>query len=582
MPRLLMLLALIATPLPGYTEDEVAFRAMADEMERNFEQLRLGEEPAPYFIEYRMEDSYRLRVKAVLGAATSDSVSRSRRGSAQVRVGSHELDSSLVQRFNQRGSTMHRYYDPRGFTLPVDQDYAGIRRAFWVATDLAYKRALEDFAVKQADADRVLDRDGMPDFWKVEPAEMMEDISAEPVDEAAVRSLVGELSRVFEGIPEIHESAAWGSVGFRVVRQLNSEGTRVRRTVSEVTLGMIVRTQADDGAVLWDFELYKVPGWSQLPSATELKRAAHALARRLIDARKAQRLDQYIGPVLFQGQAAAVLFANQFATQLMSVPRMVAAEPAVRRWVTDLQEREQRFGRKIGARVLPRGSTLVDDPTLKEFAGLPLGGSFSVDDEGVPGRPKVLVEDGRLQQILSTRVPMYGTTGSTGNNRGGFPMPSNLILTSQQPANPKELRAKFEELRVDAATDFVIEIEKMAVNEVRQALESMQSMPAFSYGDRLPQALVAWKVYPDGSRVRIRNLNIEPFAVREFRRLEAVGDDPYVHTTTPPFPSGGTFLSGVRGRMEPASFVVPSLLFEELAVGDSKAMDRRPPVLSRP
>ncbi|MEM9532668.1 MAG: metallopeptidase TldD-related protein [Pseudomonadota bacterium] len=578
-PTLLAWLALLAGP--GAWAQEDLQQALADELERSIRQLKLNAEQGPYFVEYRVEESRSLQLKASFGGISRRYRNRSRSGSVQVRVGDYKLDSSLVPRFGQAG-TMHRYYPPNNFRLPLDDDYGAVRRAFWLATDLAYKRALEDYSVKLADTQVTVDRDGLVDFYSAEPAQVEELADPPPADEAALTELVVNLSNSLAAFDELHESAVWVSVVYRDVHYVNSEGSRFRRQVPDITWGAIARTQAPDGAVLWDFDRVRRRNLDQLPPAAELQERVQRLGQRLTEARSADRIDNYVGPVLFENQAAAVLFANVFATQLQSVPRMVASEPSVRPWIRDLQEREQRFGRKIGARVLPRGTQLVDDPTRDAFEGLPLVGTFAIDDEGVPARPKTLVDDGRLKQILSTRVPMFGTTESSGNNRGGFPMPGNLVLSSNVAADANERQLLLEELRIDAGTDYVLVIERLADSQAQRQLESMQSMAVFNYGNRLPEALVVWRVYPDGRRERVRNLSIEPFAVREFRRLEAVGDDPYVHSVTPPFPSGGVFLTGVRGRLEPVSYVVPSLLFEELSVADSKVMDQRPPVLSRP
>lgn len=556
--------------------------AMADELQRSLEQLKLGAEPLPYYVEYRLEDRSTLVVKATLGAVANEISSHYRTGHVQVRVGDYALDSSLVTRFGHGGSALHRYYAPNNFRLPLDNNYQAVRRSFWLATDLAYKRALEDYAVKLADKQAMTDRDGLVDFYPA-PRVSVQELSTPPaIDPAEARQLTRSLSKVLAGFPELYESTVWLQVQYRDIRYLNSEGSVFRRQVPDVTLGAIARTQAEDGAILWDFEQLRVRSADDLPNQQALAEQLAILGQRLTQARLASRLDQYVGPVMFEGQAAAILFANMFASQLQSVPRMVASEPNMQPWVADLQARQQRFGRKLGSRVLPRGASLVDDPTLDRFNTLPLIGRYRVDDEGVAGVRKTLVEDGRLKQILSSRIPMYGTTQSTGNSRGGFPMPGNLVLTSDVAANSEERAELLEELRIDAGTDFVVIVEKLADPQAQRQLQSMQSVAMFNYGERLPEALVAWRQFPDGRRERIRNLNIERFAVREFRRLEAIGDDHYVHSMTPSFPSGGYFLAGVRGRLEPASYVVPSLLFEELAIADSKTMDRRPPVLPRP
>jgi TldD protein len=70
------------------------------------------------------------------------------------------------------------------------------------------------------------------------------------------------------------------------------------------------------------------------------------------------------------------------------------------------------FGDRLGQRIAAPGITVVDDPTLPG-----MNGSFAVDDEGVPARRVVLVEDGVLRAFLLDRraaLLMGGESGGKG------------------------------------------------------------------------------------------------------------------------------------------------------------------------
>ena len=53
----------------------------------------------------------------------------------------------------------------------------------------------------------------------------------------------------------------------------------------------------------------------------------------------------------------------------------------------------------------PPSVSLVDDPTMKEFKGQPLLGSYDVDDEGVKAQRVTLVDNGILKGLLMSRRP---------------------------------------------------------------------------------------------------------------------------------------------------------------------------------
>jgi hypothetical protein len=114
--------------------------AMADELARSMAQIRMKDQPAPYFIEYEVEERAATRVTARMGALVEDLTGRSRTLRVGVRVGSYTFDNSL---FNATGSggVVSLTADGR-ISAPLDDDYDAMRRQIWLATDAAYKRAV--------------------------------------------------------------------------------------------------------------------------------------------------------------------------------------------------------------------------------------------------------------------------------------------------------------------------------------------------------------------------------------------------------------------------------------------------------
>src|SRR5262249_57577903 len=60
---------------------------------------------------------------------------------------------------------------------------------------------------------------------------------------------------------------------------------------------------------------------------------------------------------------------------------------------------------RVGARVLPAGVTLVDDPGAKDYNGKPVIGGYNIDEEGVPGQKVTVVENGTLKNELMSPRP---------------------------------------------------------------------------------------------------------------------------------------------------------------------------------
>ena len=77
------------------------------------------------------------------------------------------------------------------------------------------------------------------------------------------------------------------------------------------------------------------------------------------------------------------------------------------------------FLRRIGLRVLTDAFSVSDTPSLREFGGRPVPGSYVVDDYGIRAKDVTLVEKGRLVTLLAGRAPLKGLLQSTGHTRGG-------------------------------------------------------------------------------------------------------------------------------------------------------------------
>src|SRR6202008_2395049 len=97
--------------------------------------------------------------------------------------------------------------------------------------------------------------------------------------------------------------------------------------------------------------------------------------------------------------------------------------------------------------VLPTFLSVYDDPTVGTISGVPLSGSYSHDDEGVPSQRVPLIQDGILKNFLMSRMPITNFSQSNGHGRhqAGF-MPTgrqgNLIVQSTKAVKDSEMRAK--------------------------------------------------------------------------------------------------------------------------------------------
>src|SRR5579871_4389316 len=86
---LLALATLLLLSAQAYAQDDLAMRAMKDELARTMSQIQLQKLDKPYFVAYRMDDIDQVEVSAMLGSVTQQQPTRLRLIGVEVRVGDY-------------------------------------------------------------------------------------------------------------------------------------------------------------------------------------------------------------------------------------------------------------------------------------------------------------------------------------------------------------------------------------------------------------------------------------------------------------------------------------------------------------
>src|SRR5467141_651598 len=163
---------------PAAGDSDKTLAAMQDELDRSRQRLELtipGERnPArPYYIQYRILDMNVRTIVAEYGALISSTSGRNRIMSVDVRVGDYNLDSS-------------NFITDEGFsgflgstgTVGIDRDYDSLRQDLWLASDQAFKAAVENLSKKQAFVSRLAKAPSIPDYSPASPT-----VAVEPLRE---------------------------------------------------------------------------------------------------------------------------------------------------------------------------------------------------------------------------------------------------------------------------------------------------------------------------------------------------------------------------------------------------------------
>jgi predicted Zn-dependent protease len=470
-----------------------------------------------------------------------------------------------------------------------------LRQDLWIATDQAFKEAVETYSRKQAYLSSLARQSDIDDFAKATPLQLIEPLATPDWSNRNWEQEVRETSAALRAFPQIYESRVTYYLVYATEYLLTSEGTEIRtnRCYAAIEAGM--NSLADDGMQLNHMYATYAPKPADLPGVDAVRKALNVTGTELMAMRAASPAQDYTGPVLFEARAAAPLLAEVLTPAINGSRPPVSFTPVMEQLLTGLGGKSDWVGR-MGARVLPAGASLTDDPSTKEFHGAPLLGGYSVDDEGVRGEKVNIVENGNVKGLLMSRRPGPDSDQSNGHGRSAFlndakPTMSNLFFRSTDTLSPADLKKKFLDQCRSEKLPYCLVVREMDNPSISLFHQDDFSELLASFGggagtgDRLP--LIVYKIYPeDGREEMVRGSRIIGLNTRMLRNLGGIGNDDFVYNYMQSQVSGfagtalGAFGSAQNGL--PASLVAPSLLFDDLEVRGARGEPKRLPLLPAP
>ncbi len=490
--------------------------ALLVELERSKAQLKMDQLDSPYYIEYRVSDIEDFATEAAFGATREEQRAHVRILRAVVRLGDYKQDSYFQQ--GMGGNAL----------LPLDNDPIALRHQIWLATDEAYKNAGEALTQKKSILKQFsADEYPVDDFAKASPVQVIDPVQSLKVDGDDWKKTLETATSLYRQYPEIQSVSASGR--FTVFNEylLNSEGTVTRTSHGVYSVQINASTQAADGMRLGRTPAWTVAKSSELPTREKLLSDTKAALETLKALRDAPIVEEeYRGPVLFSPDAADdVVFSLIGNNVIGRKPQLGAPNRTTGSFATSYK-----------SRVLPPFLDVIDDPTMKEFGGKSLVGSYDVDSEGVKAREVNIVQKGVLSNYLVGRQPIRDFAESNGHGRAAPaspPLPNLgvLLVKGSEPQAPDDLKKRVEQLVGDQGKPYGYRVETMAGTAPR----------------------LLYRLYAkDGHEELVRGAVFSELDVRALRAdLSAVGNDPLVSNRT----------GGVA-----TTVISPSLLFDEMLV----------------
>ena len=511
--------------------------ALLTELDRSKTQLKMDQVQTPYYIEYRVNELEDIGAEAAFGALRENQHMHVRVLRVVVRIGDYKQDSYFGR--GQGESSI----------LPLDNDPIALRHQIWLATDDAYKAAGQALAEKQAAMKQFsADPNPVDDFAKAPQMIAIEPTASLKIDEAAWKRTLEEVTSLYKEYPDVQSVTA--SARFSAINEylVNSEGTVTRSGKTTYNVQLSSSAQAADGMRLSRSPAFMVARPEELPTRDALLGEAKKMLETVVALRQAPIVEEeYRGPVLFAADAGNDIVASLIGQNVLGQKPQLGKP----------NRTTGAFATSYKTRVLPNFLSVVDDPTLKDFHGKSLVGSYAVDSEGVKAQAVDTIENGMLTNYLLGRQPIRDFSTSNGHGRaapGSFPGPSLgvLLVKSSETQSPDELKKRVIQMVADQGKAYAYRVETLG--------------PANS-----PRLL--YRVYAkDGHEELVRGAVFSELDIRALRSdLIAVGNDPLVSNRV-----GGA----------PTTIISPSLLFDELEVkradtSKDKLPDYPPPPLKK-
>lgn len=528
------------------------------EIDRNMQGLKIERMASPFFIDYRLNDLNNLNIKATRGELVYSRDGFYRNGVSSVLVGDYQNNNeNAILSFNQL------YNNNYPSNMVEGTDDAVIRTCIWGVLDQKYKNAAEQYGNKISVLNQMEipeEERNIPDFQKMEATERIFPIVPVKYDQKKLEEYIKKASRVFNDYKELNESFVRLYAGCSSVRYCNSEGTVCRYPNNLIALFIYTRAQSADGQEITHQLCLPYSSFEELPDQASLdsfcKKQADQMQQKLV---ATMIKEPYVGPVLFEGEAVANIL-NRFMVDAdngilakrkpivsSEISRYYSGHPAI-----SGNELESMMNKKV----ISRDLSLTSLTGTPEYNNKKLFGYYEVDAQGVtPDKELVLIQDGVLKNMLTTRTPTRLFRESNGHARTSINgqtvtvLPGVLRLSSKQTVSADDLKKKLIAAAKEEDYDYAY-IVRQIENDTPLELYRIQ--------------------VKDGSEELVRGATVKNMTLRSFKRIVGVSDKENVY-------------DWMRNDIK-SSYIVPSgIIFEDIdIVKDTKLVLKKSYIVEKP
>jgi TldD protein len=494
--------------------------------------------PHPYYSSFVLRDIESFNTWASNGSMYRRNSDRSRYVYCDIRVGNHRYDQVGDGGLYDNDEDL----ESQNFVkVPVDDRvYEGLIIALWRLSESKFREALVDYNQREsAGVSRV---DPNKRYFSYVPAPKIISIKharPELVDEEKWARFCKEASRWMGELPNLSSSY----VDFTVTQEskifVSTENSVIVQHSQVFTLSAMFQKLTSEGSQIEQELVINTGTQKEMPGIREFKKKAIQKYEQLQKLVKAKRIHAFSGPVLLYPGPAGLLFHEAIGHRLEGNRLLSTGEG-------------QTFKNQEGKRVINVDLTIRDYPGLKEFQGKKCIGAFDYDDEGMPAKNALLVEDGILKGFLNSRAASsekYFTPNGHARN-ATFQRPISrmgiTIIKAKKPVPLGDMKRMLIEEIKRQGKPFGMIVYETSGGETETTRYDFQ---AFS-----GEISFATLVYPSGKEVVVRGVNFVGTPLQALNNITAVSD----------YRELDNGFCGAESGMIPVSTISPAVLLSNL------------------
>ena len=505
--------------------------AIKKEVDRNLNELKSDGLPSPFFISYAVVDQHQIKVTSSFDTITEANETRDRWGMPFVLVGSFQLNNMRMDTERTTSSA-----------ITLDNDLTGIDVSIRKDLDARYKSAVKAYQKKMDILSRTQltpEEQTRPDYNKTPVVNLILPPEKQNMDIKYWETYARTASAVAKKYPEIVKTDVSVEIINGMIYYYDTEGSQFAVPSIDCRIGFTAQTMTADGEELWEYISIARSSTDRLPDmetfATECeKKIVHLLQLKNVPLAD----DNYVGPVICEREGLVkLIFFTFFNNRMMVYNRFLD---------TTSKLTIATFEPMMGEGFISNQLTFKSLSGTKTYSGQVLDGYFPIDGEAViPAKELVLIENGVLKNMVTSRVPGIKSRHSNGHSRIMFNAHFTRPSTNTRPG---VIHVTGRNMYPDA------DIKQKLIKAARDAgLEYAYIIKDMSRSDEGTRIYVE-----DGREELVRGivLSSENFNIRSFEKILGVSDEEYFST------------SGYKGAM--TTYITPrSMIFEKLELSIS-------------